>query len=55
MTLHGVTGLGVHGPGGTYKPDAEPAPGGKCARCGKPGMWISGAGLVLCVRHQDSY
>jgi hypothetical protein len=32
-----------------------PTPGVKCARCGKPGMWIMGAGMVLCVRHQDSY
>jgi hypothetical protein len=54
-TLHGLTGLGVPGPGGMYKPDAQPAPGKKCARCGKPGMWIMGAGMVLCVRHQDSY
>lgn len=53
--LHAATGLGVKGPGGTYKPDAQPAPGGKCARCGKPGMWIAGAGEVLCVRHQDDY
>lgn len=54
-TLHGLTGLGIQGPGGMYKPDAQPAPGEKCARCGKPGMWIMGAGMVLCVRHQDDY
>ena len=54
--LHAVTGLGVQGPGGTYKPDASAAPAGEtCANCGRPGMWISGAGRVLCVKHQDDY
>jgi hypothetical protein len=54
--LHAATGLGVTGPGGIYKPDASPAPAGKkCKRCGRPGMWISGAGMVLCHAHQDSY
>lgn len=27
----------------------------KCARCGKPARWIAGAGMALCVRHQDDY
>lgn len=26
-----------------------------CARCGKRGRWISGAGLALCSRHEDDY
>lgn len=56
QTLHDITGLGVDGPGGTYKPDAKPVPASeRCERCGCPGMWISGAGEVLCVKHQDDY
>lgn len=54
--LHQLTGMGVSGPGGMYKPDAEPAkPGQRCVQCGRPGMWISGAGRVLCHTHQDNY
>lgn len=52
--LHALTGLGVTGPGGIYKPDAEPTTR-RCARCGRPAMWIAGAGEALCVRHQDDY
>lgn len=26
-----------------------------CARCGKRGRWISGAGEALCSRHEDDY
>lgn len=53
-TLHAATGLGVQGPGGIYKPDASPTTR-KCARCGRPAMWIAGAGEALCVTHQDDY
>jgi len=55
--LHEATGMGVSGPGGIYKPDAKAVttPNERCERCGAPGMWIAGAGEVLCVRHQDSY
>jgi hypothetical protein len=52
--MHKVTGLGVSGPGGIYKPDAVPTRK-KCARCGAPAMWIAGAGEALCARHQDDY
>lgn len=31
--------------------DAE----GPCARCRRPGNWVSGAGLYLCRRHEDAY
>ena len=54
--MHAATGLGVSGPGGLYKPDASPVQDDEtCVRCGEPGMWIAGAGEVLCVRHQDDY
>jgi hypothetical protein len=26
-----------------------------CARCGRIGRWISGAGEALCSRHEDDY
>lgn len=26
-----------------------------CARCGKRGHWVSGAGQALCSRHEDDY
>jgi hypothetical protein len=56
QSMHKLTGMGVDGPGGVYKPDASPAtPGQKCQKCGRDGMWISGAGLTLCYRHQDDY
>jgi len=55
QSLHALTGLGVEGPGGAYKPDADADSPGPCARCGRSGLWISGAGEYLCVRHQDSY
>jgi hypothetical protein len=42
------------GPGGMYKPDASPTKL-RCARCGRPAMWIAGAGEALCHRHQDDY
>lgn len=41
--------------GELYKPDANPNERGPCARCGKLGVWIAGAGEVLCARHQDDY
>ncbi len=55
--LHAITGLGVEGPGGNYKPDAMTPPVGceRCARCNRPGMWIAGAGETLCHAHQDDY
>jgi hypothetical protein len=27
----------------------------KCARCGRPGAWNSGAGQALCERHWDEH
>lgn len=53
--LHELTGLGVQGPGGTYKPDADAKNEGPCDQCGRRGLWISGAGRYLCVAHQDNY
>jgi hypothetical protein len=41
--------------GEIYKPDANPDDRGRCCICGKPGVWISGAGMHLCARHQDDY
>ncbi len=41
--------------GNLYKPDAHPADRGPCTRCGRSGVWISGAGQHLCARHQDDY
>ncbi len=41
--------------GEVFKPDANPRLQGRCANCGKPGVWISGAGQYLCARHQDDY
>lgn len=41
--------------GKVFKPDANPDDQGRCANCGKPGVWISGAGRYLCARHQDDY
>jgi hypothetical protein len=38
-----------------FKPDACPSVRGACARCRRPGVWIAGAGEILCARHQDSY
>ena len=50
----GAMALAKPGPGGLYKPDASPTDL-RCARCGRPAMWIAGAGEALCVRHQDDY
>jgi len=41
--------------GQVFKPDADPSHRGKCGRCGRPGVWIAGAGEYLCARHQDDY
>lgn len=41
--------------GEAFKLDANPEHRGECARCDKPGVWISGAGEILCARHQDEY
>lgn len=41
--------------GELYKPDARPDQRGPCARCGKLGLYIAGAGETLCARHQDDY
>lgn len=41
--------------GQVFKPDACADARGECARCGNPGVWISGAGEYLCARHQDDY
>ena len=41
--------------GELFKPDANPNQRGPCARCGKGGVWIAGAGETLCARHQDDY
>ncbi len=41
--------------GEVFKPDANPDDRGRCANCGRPGVWISGAGRFLCFEHQDDY
>lgn len=41
--------------GEVFKPDANPDDRGTCANCGRPGVWISGAGRYLCAEHQDDY
>jgi hypothetical protein len=41
--------------GEVFKPDANPDDRGRCANCGRPGVWISGAGRYLCAEHQDDY
>ena len=41
--------------GEVFKPDANPDDRGRCASCGRPGVWISGAGQYLCAEHQDDY
>jgi len=41
--------------GKIFKPDADPNSPGECERCGHPGIWIAGAGMTLCHRHQDDY
>jgi len=41
--------------GEVFKPDANPRLQGRCANCGRPGVWISGAGQYLCAEHQDDY
>jgi hypothetical protein len=41
--------------GEVFKPDANPDDRGPCANCGRPGVWISGAGRYLCAEHQDDY
>jgi hypothetical protein len=41
--------------GELYGPDANPNERGPCSRCGKGGVWIAGAGEILCARHQDDY
>lgn len=41
--------------GHVFKPDAVPENTGYCRICGRPGVWISGAGGYLCYLHQDDY
>jgi len=50
-----LMGLGHVVNGQVFKPDANPKQRGPCGRCGKPGVWISGASEFLCARHQDDY
>jgi len=52
--LVGLAGGRVIG-GYVFKPDAKPDNIGRCARCGRPAPWITGAGEHLCHRHQDDY
>ena len=53
--MPGALALGHVVDGVMFKPDAHPAHRGECARCGRPGVWISGAAEILCGRHQDDY
>ena len=38
-----------------WKPDTDHSTGGECEICGRPGLWICGAGQILCANHQDDY